>query len=73
MRVDTGVITSYHINVPFGTLRVVHDAQPVLGYGSTADGYKAVFGLFPGHFGAAGEALEIGAGYFLAKVTPGIV
>ena len=73
MRVDTGVITSYHINIPFGTLGVVHDADPVLGYGGTAHGYKAVFGLFPGHFGTTGEALKVGAGYFLAKVTPGIV
>ena len=73
MRVDTGVITSYHINVPFGTLRVMHDAYPVLGYGGTTDGDKAEFSLFPRHFGSTGEALEVGAGDFLAKVTPGIV
>lgn len=73
MRVDTGVITSYHINVPFGTLGVVHDAEPVLGYGHATDGYKAVFGLFPRHFGTPRQALEVRAGYFLAKVTPGIV
>jgi hypothetical protein len=40
MRVDTGVITSYHINVPFGTLGVVHDAQSVLYYGGATDGTK---------------------------------